>query len=191
MSVIQARAHLVSGSFRGRIGPRLKRKFTGMKHPPSLRDRVTTTLVRTPSILDMEHFSMRTDQGTTLCLAGLILNESGVHMTYDPKLGKANGLAKGTLLPAPEWIRYELSITSIAERQIEAQDVLIPAKARELWAAEHGLDWGMSLPLYAADWGNGVTYDQITARRVVHYLRWQAKRDIKKAMTTESLRDVA
>lgn len=157
------------------------------QQPSSLIDRAIRRLVTTPSVLDMEHFSVLTDGGTTFCLAGLILDESAVRMEYHPQLRRAIGLAKGERAPAPEWVRHELSIVSVAHREILAQDVLIPAKAREIWASAYGVTSAKQLPLYPADW-NCVAYDRITADLVVRYLRTEKP---VKATTAESLRDVA
>lgn len=135
------------------------------KREKSLTDRVFNRLVRTPSVLGMSQFSERTPQGTTFCLGGLILDESNVILTYDLQ-GRASGLAKGQRAPSPFWINHEL----VQLVGVDAEDVLMPAKAREIWAAEHGEYAGKLLPLYAEDWETGMTYDRVTAIMVLDYL---------------------
>lgn len=147
----------------------------------SLTDRVMSRVVKTPSILGMSQFSMLTPQGKLFCLGGLILDESAIALTYDAK-GRASGLAPGQLAPSPFWINYELEQLL----DVSARDVLMPAKARELWAAEHGEYAGKALPLYADDWEEGMTYDRITLEMVLNYLN-----DVKHGLHVQPLAPVA
>lgn len=132
----------------------------------SVTDRVITRLVMDEGILDMRYFSRRTEHGTTYCLAGLILSAAGIGLKY--RGGWAVGLARGEQAPSAESIEHELSQL---RGDIPHEAVMIPARAREIWAAEHGDFARRILPLYAEDWGVGTAYDQITVPMVLAYIR--------------------
>jgi len=80
-------------------------------------------------------------------------------------------LAQLQLPPQPDRIENELAIArsrAPRRRRITALDVMIPATAREIWAAEHGEYAAKRLRLYPEDWGT--SRDRITAERVLEYL---------------------
>jgi hypothetical protein len=156
-----------------------------------LTNRLIDRLERDPAVLDMREFAMLTNGGDDMVfgLAGLILDESGVIMDFEEDLAvglmgygermefdllahdedEALGLARLQLMPQPKWINYDVAI--VRGRQglaITPLDVMIPATAREIWAAEHGEHAALQLPLYAADWP--VPHDQITAETIREYL---------------------
>jgi hypothetical protein len=131
----------------------------------NLTDRIFTRLVRNPGILCMSQFSMQTPKGLTFCLGGLILDESGIRVTYNSQ-GQASGLAKGQRAPSPYWVNKEVQRLV----GVDGEGVLMPAKARELWAAEHGEYAGRVLPLYPEDWETGMTYERITPEMVLAFL---------------------
>ncbi len=134
----------------------------------SLKDRVVIRLTTDPSKFRMSEFSRRTAAGTTFCLAGAILDECGVRLTYSPR-GIATGLKKGVAKPSQRWIAYELSIS---RKPMRVAQVLIAAKARELWAAEHGDVAAEMLPFYGPDWEvKTAKLDSITAERVIKVLQ--------------------
>lgn len=147
-----------------------------MKHREPLTDRLITRILENPRVFDMRYFSAITQEGITYCLAGLILLEDNVLLEYD-KRGIAVGLAKGQQPPTPEWTEYEL-------KQVKGAapgDVIIQAKAREIWAREHGIEAAEILPLYAEDWEANASFAsleererallEITPAKVVGYLR--------------------
>jgi hypothetical protein len=96
----------------------------------------------------MREFSVLTDAGPRFCLAGLILDVCDVYMDYGPE-GFAVGLESGETPPAPRWLAYE---KSIVRKPFDLAVAAIPAKARDLWAAENGARAAKLLPFYGPDW---------------------------------------
>jgi hypothetical protein len=135
------------------------------QHLP-LKERVVIRLSTSPESLDMSAFAIRqTTQGTTFCLAGLILDVSDVTMTYDAD-GAALGLAKGVTPPSRRWVKHE-----VYRSGLEPTKVVIPAKARELWANEYGEEAAELLPFYGTEWGvEPSNLDQVTAEDVINVL---------------------
>lgn len=133
-----------------------------------LKDRVIIRLTTDPQSFRMSQFSQQTTTGKLSCLAGTILDECGVGFVYSPR-GVAIGLKKGVTPPSQKWIAYELSISAGPTR---VDQVKIAAKARELWAAEHGDFSAERLPFYGPDWEVKTSQlDTITADRVVEFLQ--------------------
>jgi hypothetical protein len=156
-----------------------------------LTDKLIERLKTNPADLDMRKFAMLTNNGDDMVfgLAGLILDESGVIMDFENGIAaglmgyeermefdllaheeeEALALARRQLMPHPKWINYDVTIVrgrhGLATTPL---DVMIPAAAREIWAAEHGERAALQLPLYAADWP--VPDDQITAETICEYL---------------------
>lgn len=135
----------------------------------TLKDKVVIRLVSTPECLDMREFSALSEIcGTTFCLAGLILDESGVVLEYSPE-GIAVGLEEGEIPPSSYWVAFEVSLSV---RPVAPSRVMIAAKARELWAAEFGAAAAKLLPFYAPDWEvDAEDLDQVTPDRVVELLQ--------------------
>lgn len=121
-----------------------------MKKPlVALKDRIVRRLMAEPECLNMAEFSRVSVLFVpTFCLAGLILDESRVAMAYGPE-GRAIGLLEGEAPPTPSWVRYETSLSEVA---VDPATVVIPAKARQLWAADHGDAAAKLLPFYGRDW---------------------------------------
>lgn len=140
-----------------------------MKNPQlSLKDKVVVRLISAPDCLDMREFSALSESGTTFCIAGLILDVSGVVLEYSPE-GIAVGLEAGEAPPASRWVEYEMSISA---RPVAPSRVMIAAKARELWAEEFGDAAAQVLPFYAPDWEvDAEDLEQVTADRVVELLQ--------------------
>lgn len=141
-----------------------------MKNPRlTLKDRIVIRLVTTPKCLAMGEFSVVSEGcETTFCLAGLILDESGVFMEYNPD-GIAVGLEAGEQLPDSRWIDHE---TSLSASPVAPERVMIAAKARELWAANHGEVSAMLLPFYGPEWGlNNDEVNQVTAEQMIELLQ--------------------
>jgi len=150
----------------------------------TLKDKVVIRLISAPECLDMREFSVLSEKhGTTFCLAGLILDESGVVLEYSPD-GIAVGLEEGETLPASRWVDYERSILARRRRAtrspasprrpstVPSSRVMIAAKARELWAAEFGDAAAKLLPFYADDWVvDAEDLDQVTPERVLELLQ--------------------
>ena len=133
----------------------------------SLKDRIMVRLTASPECLNMAEFSMITACGTTFCLAGLILDESGIPLTYSH--GIASGLGRGVVVPSRRWIAYERSLSTVP---VPVHRVLIAAKARELWAAEYGDQAARMLPFYGPDWG-GTTQElswRVTSTKLIQVL---------------------
>lgn len=120
----------------------------------SLKDRVIVQLVTHPESLDMGQFSQLPSRrqalarGTTCCLAGIILLVSEIAVKYNSR-GIAVGLADGEVPPSLQWVEYEMSISAKA---VSPEHVIVAAKARELWADEHGNEAAKCLPFYGPDW---------------------------------------
>lgn len=133
-----------------------------------LIEKLAARLSQDPSILNMSQFSMKTECGTTYCLAGLILTEAGIEMAYDQH-GRAISLARWETKPEPFWVDFEFQVTGL---KVPEREVWIQARAREIWARRYGEYAGKILPLYLEGWGDGVTtYDQVTAEKVICYIR--------------------
>jgi hypothetical protein len=133
-----------------------------------LKDRAIVWLTTRPQQFSMAEFSFSTRNAKTFCLAGLILELSGVRMAYSDE-GIATALKKGEAPPSPRWIAFELSLSV---RPMSVASVTIAAKARELWAAEHGADAAELLPFYAADWEvKQSELGSVTAEQVIEVLQ--------------------
>lgn len=133
-----------------------------------LKDRVVIRLTTNPQNFSMAEFSRQTATGMTSCLAGTILNECGVRMSYSPR-GVAVGLAKGETPPSQKWVDYELSLS---RKPTSVARVSIAAKARELWAAEHGDVAAELLPFYGPDWEVETSeLGSITVEQVIEFLQ--------------------
>ena len=140
-----------------------------MKKPHlPLKDRIVARLMRDPACLRMDEFSdISGECGTTFCLAGIILHESGVVMEYGPK-GLAVGLEEGESLPSARWVDHEISLSA---RRVQRSSVMIAAKAREIWAAAYGDESAEMLPFYGPDWGlDHREMNQVKAEHVVGVL---------------------
>lgn len=135
----------------------------------ALKDRLINHLLIQPESLDMSEFSRASAlYVTTFCLAGLILTVSGVGMTYGPQ-GKAYGLREGETLPSAQWVRHEVSLS---ERAVDPATVIIPAKARELWAKAYGDRAAKLLPFYARDWELDTSrLSQVTPEKLIQFLQ--------------------
>jgi hypothetical protein len=134
----------------------------------SLKDKVIVRLTMAPECLDMREFSALGSCGTTFCLAGLILHESGVFLEYSPE-GIAVGLEEGETPPASHWVDYEISLSA---RPVAPSRVMIAAKAREAWASEFGDEAARLLPFYGPDWQvEPEDMDQVTAEQVVELIQ--------------------
>lgn len=114
----------------------------------SLIERIITRLLQGPETIDMAEFSRVTDDGPRFCLAGIILDSCGVYMEYGPH-GVAVGLEAGETPASELWFDYE---ASIMRKPFNEAALNIAAKARELWAAEHGPASAKLLPFYGSDW---------------------------------------
>lgn len=139
-----------------------------MKKLHPLKDRIVTRLTREPTCLGMAEFSALSGEcGTTFCLAGTVLDESGVAMEYDTE-GCAVGLKEGETPPAERWIDHEMAL---AAGPVSRSSVMIPAKAREIWAAQYGDESAEMLPFYGADWElDNREMSQVTVEQVVEVL---------------------
>lgn len=151
-----------------------------MNNPqPSLKDRIVIRLMSEPEVLNMSEFSILPRRkgtrgrrasacGTTLCLAGLILDESGVSMAYSP-CGIAIGLREDETPPSLFWLNYECSLSDVP---VDPQAVVIAAKARELWAAQYGELSARRLMFYGPEWGvKQCDLHKITAHHVIEFLQ--------------------
>jgi len=138
-------------------------------HLVALKDRIIRRLMAHPECLNMSEFSRISALFVpTFCLAGLILDESGVGMQHGGD-GRAMGLLACEAQPSPSWIRYE---TSLSKEIVAPENVVIPAKARELWAIEHGAAAAKILPFYARDWElETPQLGQITPERLIQLLQ--------------------
>lgn len=81
--------------------------------------------------------------------------------------GVAIGLGENVAPPAQRWIDDECKRTGIDDPEV----VMIPAKAREIWAAAYGDRAAENLSFYAADW-KVKDLRLVTARQMVEYLRF-------------------
>jgi hypothetical protein len=141
-----------------------------MKNPlVALEDRMVHRLMTEPECLEMSEFSRVSALFvTTFCLAGLILDESGVQMEYGPE-GRAIALLAGESQPSPRWVAYEMSLSDMNVRR---EMVVIQAKARELWADQYGDAAAKLLPFYARDWDlEPHEAHQVTPEQVISLLR--------------------
>lgn len=133
-----------------------------------LKARIDDRLTRDPTCLRMAEFSAISPEcGTTFCLAGIILDESGVVMEYNPD-GLAVGLEEGENVPSDRWVDFEMSLRV---RRVPRSSVMIAARAREIWAAEYGDESAEMLPFYGANWGlDNREMDRVTAAQVLGIL---------------------
>lgn len=116
----------------------------------ALKDRILDRLIARPETLDMAEFSrVSAYLVTTFCLAGLILDESGVRLKYSDA-GVAVGLADGERKPSQQWVAYEISLSGAPN--VDRAFIVMAARARELWAAAYGERAARLLPFYARDW---------------------------------------
>lgn len=122
-----------------------------------LKERVVIRLSTNPESLDMSQFES--------CLAGVILDVSDIPLAYDAE-GSAIGLAKGITPPSRRWVKLE-----VFRSGLDPVKVVIPAKAREVWAKEYGEEAAKLLPFYGLEWGVGPSeLDQVKAEAVIDVL---------------------
>lgn len=122
-----------------------------------LKERVVIRLSTDPESLDMSQFES--------CLAGLILDVSDIPLAYDAE-GSAIGLAKGVNPPSRRWVKHE-----VYRSGVDPAKVVIPAKAREVWAKEYGEEAAKLLPFYGQEWGvQPSKLDQVKAEAVIDVL---------------------
>ena len=135
----------------------------------SLKNRLLIRLTTQPRCFDMLEFSRKTRGGlTTFCLAGLILDESGVSLRYGRR-GIAVGLLDASQRASDHWINYEWSLSTGPLKKNPAI-IDIAAKARELWSLDYGSRPAEALPFYESDWGRPL--DQVTSSNAVAVLRY-------------------
>jgi hypothetical protein len=134
-----------------------------------LKDQLIHHLVTQPESLDMSEFSRVSALCvTTFCLAGLILTVSRVGMRYGPE-GRAFGLQEAEIPPNARWVTYEVSLS---KKPVNPATVVIPAKARELWAAAYGDAAAKLLPFYARDWELETCHlSQVTPEKLIQLLQ--------------------
>lgn len=139
-----------------------------MNHLPP-KEGVIFRLTIQPECLDMRSHSCMTGDGVTFCIAGLILAASSIDMRYGPD-GFAIGLELGEKPPSEYWINFEASLSAT---KVDRAHLVMPAKARETWAAWYGAQSAKLLPFYDADWGRRL--DEVSAQNVIQILEVLAR----------------
>lgn len=108
-----------------------------------LAENIVKKLIENPEILDMTDFVQ--NNGTKLCLAGLILFICGVKV-----------INKYDHATEEDVCFFDFSLRGVEDswREYERKNMGLDtgAYARQLWAAEYGEDSAKALPFYSINW---------------------------------------
>lgn len=139
--------------------------MTNLGKSLTLTDRMLVRLSADPGVFDMVEFSVSRPGRKTFCLGGIILDESKIPLKYNERR-IAVGLADGVAEPSKKWLEYERLLVMNAPHE----SLCVAAKAREIWAHEHGDYAAMNLPLYVTDWEGFTEGRELTAQDLIEYL---------------------